>query len=264
MRHDWIVNRSRLAFTIVELLVVIGIIALLIAILLPVLQKAREQARIVVCASNERQIYHAMVMYAQDNRGTLPIPGWFGEPAFPFLAIQQLDPGVYDYSHGVIWPYIPGGPERRQQLFLCPSDGPDRPLVLNETNPQPDPSRQRNFSYNLNEYLEGSQNGPPVLTPQGTFPSWTGMRLSQVIHPSNKLLLVEPEHPRDGFDMIVAGNATGGSPPILVLLTTRHSGAGNQCFADGHVELFPPSLVSEQRSAAHYIVLDQKLAAYVP
>ena len=66
--------RCRKAFTLAELLVVIGIISLLIAILLPALGRAYEQARIVRCASNERQIYYAMVMYAQDNRGILPIP----------------------------------------------------------------------------------------------------------------------------------------------------------------------------------------------
>lgn len=60
------------AFTLVELLVVIGIIAILIAMLLPALNKAREAAKVTVCASNQHQIYVAMVMYANDNHGFLP------------------------------------------------------------------------------------------------------------------------------------------------------------------------------------------------
>jgi len=66
-------SRRRAAFTLVELLVVIGIIAVLIALLLPALKKARMSAYVVQCASNQRQIGMAMLCYANDFSGWLPL-----------------------------------------------------------------------------------------------------------------------------------------------------------------------------------------------
>jgi prepilin-type N-terminal cleavage/methylation domain-containing protein len=64
-------NPHRGAFTLVELLVVIGIIAILIGILLPALTRARQQSMTVQCMSNMRQVGNAMLIYADENDGYL-------------------------------------------------------------------------------------------------------------------------------------------------------------------------------------------------
>lgn len=71
----------RNGFTLVELLVVIGIISLLIAMLMPTLAKAREQARSTMCMSNMRQLMLGFVMYADSYKGALPYDGEDGDSA---------------------------------------------------------------------------------------------------------------------------------------------------------------------------------------
>lgn len=86
---------SRRAFSLVELLVVVGIIGLLLAILLPTLSRARGQAAAVKCASNLRQVYVAMNLYADTANGRLPSVQFVGEnPVWskcvtPFLAQSE-------------------------------------------------------------------------------------------------------------------------------------------------------------------------------
>jgi prepilin-type processing-associated H-X9-DG protein/prepilin-type N-terminal cleavage/methylation domain-containing protein len=81
-------------FTLVELLVVIGIIAVLISVLLPALAKARSQAQTVRCLSNIRQVGQGLLMYANANGGTLPpfvYRNTAATPAYPWQNPHPVD-----------------------------------------------------------------------------------------------------------------------------------------------------------------------------
>jgi prepilin-type N-terminal cleavage/methylation domain-containing protein len=80
-------------FTLVELLVVIGIIALLISILIPALNSARERANRVKCLSNLRQMGQAEQIYALDNKGQYPRVAYVGGGAvYYFTGFYESDP----------------------------------------------------------------------------------------------------------------------------------------------------------------------------
>jgi prepilin-type N-terminal cleavage/methylation domain-containing protein len=119
-------SRRRRAFTLVELLVVVGIIALLIGILLPVLNRARAAANRAVCLSNIRQLGVGILMYCNDNRGWFPTCAIWDEGT-------AYKPYADDWIHwqanrrieeSAIAKYLGGG-EQFKQLLRCPADNPE-------------------------------------------------------------------------------------------------------------------------------------------
>ena len=239
-------RRRIAAFTLVELLVVIGIIAILITILLPVLNKAREYSRSIVCQSNERQLLMAVAMYAGENKGATPIfppiqgiyPGTDGPTRS--LAYYMDVAGLVRFDVGPFWKYvsassrIPNAPvgssptgEALWRVMNCPSDLPPRQGF----------SPDRNFSYSWNARLwniSGYGFGP-IMDPAGEPPV---SRMVHIRQPANKIILEEEVAPNDGWSVIGIGGGNPADTPSY-----RHVGRGNWGFADGHVEsLYPNDL----------------------
>jgi prepilin-type N-terminal cleavage/methylation domain-containing protein len=155
--------RNARGFTLVELLVVIGIIAVLIAILLPALNRARDSARGVACASNLRQIGVAAAMYLQDNDNMLPLASYYLTPSYsnrvsfddfllPYVGVRPRWNPLTDY------------PTQDVRVFTCPSD-----RIARNPRPATDPVPYAN-SY----AMTGSPPWSP-LTAMGTWGEVTSL-----------------------------------------------------------------------------------------
>jgi len=114
-------RRKQKGFTLIELLVVIAIIALLMAILMPALNRAREQGKRIACLNNLKQLTMGWILYADDNddrithaRPNIPLPqvGWVVSPPAGATREQYLD----SIRSGRLYQYCP-----EVKLFKCPT-----------------------------------------------------------------------------------------------------------------------------------------------
>ena len=211
---------QRGAFTLIELLVVIAIISILAAILFPVFAKAREKARQISCASNERQLGLAFYQYTEDNDEQLPGDvdgaagagqggGWiyYGPTIASASTSKVLDP-----TRGSIYPYV-----KSTGVYVCPDDSV---------------GQGNGDSYAINSCIEGTK-GLVAANYR------VGKSLAAFDSPASTMLLSE-----EGDKVASAASSFDSTDDAFISLkfgnglSDRHTGGLNVDFVDSHVKWY--------------------------
>ena len=241
--------RRRAAFSLVELLLVIGIIAVLLALLLPVIGRVRRYAQATTCATNLRQLGQAMVLYAQQNHGHLPASHRFVENKVRFADSRWW---AWDDA---LAPLLGEPPPQAEldglytaspsPLLRCPSDDRVPPAYLGG---RPLGGLR---GYSMTHHKAGGMGTDNVAG----VAECGYVRLADARDASGTLLLVE-----NHCDNVNGGNLAGGvsfattptpayqrgvsrpggPPGAWDRLPPTHDGAWNYLFCDGHVDRLRP------------------------
>lgn len=217
-------SSRRPGFTLIELLVVISLIALLLGILTPALNKARQKARSVSCLSRMRQIGMASVMYVQDNNGQFARSSHSAAsvgclrwgPAF----MQYLGYGDYKGSK------TPGWEAAFKKFYRCPADRRDNLTY----------SYGKNVWFELEAYESaealGISRGPTYHTVMKVRRPGTTIEFGELRSPSAE------DHLMAHF-WLMDTDIDAGMDTTLEIDTQRHGGMANYIYVDGHVEAQP-------------------------
>lgn len=156
---------NRAAFNLIELLIVIAIIAIIAALLLPVLNTAKNNAAKAVDFNNLRQVMMAVHIYTGDNKDVMPWPNWDYGSAMPdgtyrpgwLYTINPATngPARFNAQAGLLWDSLHGG--NGTKVLLCPMDRPDQPYPQSNGTVQ---QRAQQFStYIMNGAVIGFRSG---------------------------------------------------------------------------------------------------------
>lgn len=240
--------KSGRAFTLVELLVVISIIAILASLILPALARAKSRAQGTFCINNTRQLTVAWIIYADEHNGRLAynlvqsarikpdVPAVVNAPQMSQNWVNNVldwelssdDTNAAAVVASGIGPYT--GPAAA--VYRCPSDN-----VLSELQRSAGwtPSRVRSYSMNalVGDAGAFTQSGYNVNAPDYV----QFFKATSIPQPSDIFVFLD-EHPDSIDDGYFLNSYTDGSAPTWTdLPASYHNGAGSFSFADGHSEL---------------------------